>query len=55
MGSFQKTYNDTSFLSELAVPRPPDNHIKPERGMLPIALWRYTVTITSLRFNVSIQ
>ena len=36
MGSFQKTYNDPSFLSELEVPRPPDNHIKPERRMFPI-------------------
>ena len=36
MGSFQETHNDPSFLSELEVPRPPDNHNKPERRMLPI-------------------
>ena len=38
MGSFQETYNNPSFLSELEVPRPPDNHIKSERKMLPIVL-----------------
>ena len=38
MSSFQETYNDPSFLSELEVPRPPDNHIKPERRILLIVL-----------------
>ena len=36
MGSFKETNYDLSFLSELEVPGPPDNHIKPERRMLPI-------------------
>ena len=38
MGSFPETHNDPSFLSELEVPRPPDNHIKPKRRVLPIVL-----------------
>ena len=36
MGSFKDMNNDPSFLSELEVPGPPDNHIKPETRMLPI-------------------
>ena len=38
MSIFQETYNDPSFLSELEVPRHPDNHIKPERRILLIVL-----------------